>query len=444
MKISLPFGYEIRKKSKYPTDHYYNSILNIGANIAKWLNLESSNELLNAYDEIPDIKILIDKLTNLFIKFKYKHLKKQGSELIDISEDSPLIDKLNNPNAFQGGIEWIKQLYTYWQVFGNCVTIGNWPVSGTEGDYNRIETLYNLPFDKLKFELNQNFFQFEDIRDILKFVKLNIDNEIKENYIPDEIMHINDVNIKWDKKTGYFLGKSKLSAQRDSVTNLGIGYEMKNVIWYKRGALGILSPDGKSEYSMPLLDDDRKDLQRQFQENYGITYEKFQYIITKSPLKFVQMGGRLRELMLYEGLEDDRKLLCAAYSFPFLLYMQDDSSTFSNFDIATQNAYQDKIIPDWILYQNALNNFFKLKEKNEKIIIDYSDISVLQEDQKELIEKQILESDGITKLLLKYNSGEISREQAEIVLSTTWKKDESEIEILLDFAINTENNNDDE
>ena len=155
-------------------------------------------------------------------------------------------------------------------------------------------------------------------------------------------------------------------------------------------------------------------------------------IFTKAALVWQQVGMKVADLQIHEGLEDDRQSLCTAYSLPYLLYKtSEDGSSFNNLDTASKQVYREKIIPDWTSIESAFNKHFKLAEKGEKLVFDYSHIDVLQDDEKKTNEANTVKSDGINSILLEYNKGTLSFDQAKFQLIEVWNINEDNATTLL-------------
>ncbi|MBD3198031.1 MAG: phage portal protein [Candidatus Lokiarchaeota archaeon] len=438
------FGYNISKAKektlsqkeisteqlRYYSTQYVNEILN---NSINWIPLRETRQFINAWHKIPDLRTIISKLSNYFTRFELIHYKKTSDGLVQI-EDSPLIKLFNSPNGYQNRNEFFAQNYAFYKVTGNSFIYSNMP-AGFNNDYENIKSLHNInpvdivpAFFKKKEIVTTNF-----IEEILRNYDYKGSVEGKDIQIEvEKIIHLNESNILTGLENK-ILGNSKLNSLRYQLTNLGVAYEAKQVLLRKRGALGMFTTNGAGgQYAFPLTPDEQKKMQDQWQ-SYGLTSEQWQVLFTKASLTWQQISMNSRDLQIYESLEDDRKSLCAAYSLPYLLFITGggEGSTYANLDTASKQVYREAIIPDWEAYQNNLNKFFRLQEKNELLVFSYEHIDVLQEDEKEKQEKQKIQIESINSVLSQYNANQLSYEQAYNILIEVMHLPQSLVENIL-------------
>jgi len=135
-------------------------------------------------------------------------------------------------------------------------------------------------------------------------------------------------------------------------------------------SIGILSNTSTDDAGpIPMEVDAKKQLQDDFQ-NYGLTHDQWQIIITDANLKWQQIALPIKDMMLGEFFSNDEIQIANAYMFPIPL-MNNFKSAAGQANMAQFNKqlYTDKIIPDWEMFQNALNNYFIEKSKNKKDLI---------------------------------------------------------------------------
>jgi hypothetical protein len=441
MKI---FGYNINKQSKELPEIAQKTIsteqikavttgiIDDLVNRVSYITLNSSAKRMQAWQNIADVRLITNKLASFFNNVKIKHYKQSSDGLNDISENSALIELLKRPNLFQSQQEFFERAYSIFNIDGNAFIKSTAKYSGAENDYTKIKNLVVLNPAFLNIEIeNKEIYNIESAADYIKKIEYNENN----NRIPlfyHELIHINNTNIE-NNRPANLVGNSVLNAAKTQVSNLSVAYEAKNVLLTKRGALGIFSM-GSGANPFPLSPDEKERLQKEY-AGYGLSHNQWQVIFTRASLVWQQISMNARDLMIFEGLEDDRKILCGLSGLPYLLFENGgaNGATFANMDVSHREVYSGKIIPDWLRFEVAFNNFFKLKEKKELLKFEYSHIPALQENAQIKVQTNKIQSEGMTKILTDFNSGVITYDQAYSLLSNIWEIPESEIITLLKY-----------
>jgi hypothetical protein len=398
-----------------------------------WMRLNNNEEYIKAWESISDLRTITTKLTSYFLRAPLRHYKIKPSGKKEI-ENSDIIRLFDNPNPLQSYSEFMSQMYMFLKITGNSYIFTD-QTPGFPPSYAKI--LFNLNPCLLKTDIVKNEYYYEE-KEISKLINKYLyssgGNKAKQIDI-DNVLHLNDVNLSYSgtAQRNYIEGASRLQALKYQITNIGVAYEAKNVLLSRRGALGIFTqaPSG-AQAGFPLTDAEKESLQEQY-SNYGLSRDQWQVIFTRVSLVWQQIAMNTADLQLYQGLEDDRKMLCAAYSLPYLLFATGggEGSTFANLDIASQQIYKEAIIPDWISIGKALTKYFQLEDKKEVLEFDYSEIDVLQGDKTKEIDRKQKESQALSDLLMKYNTGQISTEQTEGILNYVFNYDKTLISELM-------------
>ena len=143
----------------------------------------------------------------------------------------------------------------------------------------------------------------------------------------EDIFHHKDISLNSDNLIS---GQSRLVSLQDPVSNIIASYEARNVLITRRGAIGILSNEGKDSIgTTPLLPGEKEDLQEDFKK-YGVTRGQLQVIISNAGLKWQSMTFPTKDLMLFEEIEDDVRQIADNYDYPMHLLGFKGGTTFSN------------------------------------------------------------------------------------------------------------------
>lgn len=368
--------------SYFPTSSY------ISTGTPVWRNLYETISLLKVYCENPIsqaiINIKADALAN--IKFFVKDLK--TGEIVNLEnydeDGGALFNLISRPNPLQSTYEWLKQLKVNLEVFGNSYVYASLPIGYENNfDYKDINVLNNLPPYCISPTLTGKWIDATEKKEIIKEYTFDWINGNKRTLDTNTILHLNNVNIKSDQN--FTQGSSKLIALKAPISNIDLAYESRNVLIKKRGALGLLTPDGKDEVmgSMLLAPDDIEETQEIFKK-YGTLEEQYTYLISPHPLKYQRMVMSVKELMLFEEIESDAIAIANAFGVPEMLvkyYLK--GGTFRNLDASEKRLYDSTIIPEAKDFMVGLNNFLKTHENGIELIGSFDHLNVLQINKKE-------------------------------------------------------------
>ena len=353
-----------------------------------WKNFSELIYLLNCYYDNPIVQAIINIKAEAFanMKFYVKDLKtKEIFPLEDYEADNgKLNDLLKQPSPLQSTFEWLRQFKVNREVFGNSYMYASIPVGWEKVfTYQDIAVINNLPPYCVAPVLTGNWLDATTKEEIISSYELSYFNGKKKALNPNTVLHLNNVNIKFDQN--FTLGQSDLIALKMPITNIEKAYESRNVLINKRGALGILTSEMKDDVmgSLPLEEDQVAKVQDAFKK-YGLMNDQYSQIISPMPLKYQKMAMSVKELMLFEEIESDAIAIAVAKGVPELLvkyYVK--GGTFENLDASEKRLYDSTIIPESKDDIIGLNNFLKTKEHGIELIGSYDHIKVLQGNKKE-------------------------------------------------------------
>lgn len=353
-----------------------------------WRNLSELIFLLKCYYENPIVQTIINIKAEAFanIKFKVKDLK--TGEIIPLSEydsDGGTLNKLlKKPNPLQSTYEWLKQMKVNYEVFGNAYVYGSIPV-GWENNftYEDISVLNNIPPYCMAPVLTGSWLDATTKEEIIKNYVFTGFNGAKRTINTNAILHLNDINIKFDQN--FTSGQSNLLALKKPISNIDFAFESRNVMIRKRGALGAWTSEKKDEAmgNLPLNDNELEEVQKAFKK-YGLLDDQYQQIISPMPLKWQQTVMDVKKLMLFEEIESDAIAIANALGVPELLvkyYVK--GGTFENLDASEKRLYDSTIIPESVDFMVGINNFLKTEDAGIMLIGDYDHLHILQINKKE-------------------------------------------------------------
>lgn len=353
-----------------------------------WKNFGELIYLLDCYYSNPVVQAIINIKAEAFANMRFKVIDLKSGETTPLEEyegdNGDLATLLAQPNPLQSTKEWLKQNKVNYEVFGDSYMYSSIPLGYEQVfDYTDISVINNLPSYNVATTLTGNWLDAATKEEIIKNFVLTGFNGKKRELHPNTVLHLNNVNIKFDEN--FNKGKSDLLALKMPISNIEKAYESRNVLITKRGALGLLSSDKKDDVmgALPLEDDEIKEVQDAFKK-YGLMNDQYSQIISPVPLKYQKMAQSVKDLMLFEEIEADAIAIAVAKGVPELLvkyYIK--GGTFNNLDASEKRLYDSTIIPESEDFMQAFNKFLKLKESGIQLIGSYDHLKVLQRNQKE-------------------------------------------------------------
>lgn len=398
IKLQIPTNLKevgsLFKRKALPVSQYTNRTLTLPTSTQIitgtpiWRNLTELIYLLNCYYDNPIVQAVINIKAKAFSNIKFYVKDLQSGEIIPIEDydddNGTLHNLLRQPNPLQNTSEWLCQLKINHEVFGNSYAYGSVPV-GYEDIFTHedIVALNNLPPYCMSSVLTGKWLDATKKEEIIsKYIFSYFNGKTKEMH-PNTVLHLNKSNIRFDQD--FTSGKSPLIALKHPISNIDKAYESRNVLIYKRGALGILSSELKDDVmgSLPMDDDQIEKVQKAF-EKYGLLQDQYSQIISPMPMKYTQMAQSTKELMLFEEIESDAIAVCNAYGVPerLLPYYIQKGGLSSDNNVHEKRLYDSTIIPEAKDFMIGLNNFLNTKELGIEIIGSYDHLNVLQEDKK--------------------------------------------------------------
>lgn len=96
------------------------------------------------------------------------------------------------------------------------------------------------------------------------------------------------------------------------------------------GAMGVLSPESTTGVMGKLGDTEKKAIQKDWRENYGLKVGKWSIMISNTPTKFQQISLPIKDLELSDKLKNAIQLLAGYLEVPYELIATSANSTYAN------------------------------------------------------------------------------------------------------------------
>lgn len=364
-------------------------------------SLGNEEQFLRAYNLCSPLKSIIGKRAKAFNNAKIEFIKESSGNYAKGEYVNDIQKLLKRPNALQSGIQFFTQQNTYIDIFGYCPVLKVKPVGFSEPS-----SLWNIPpylIDELNF--TGKWLRQKSIKDIYEKLTLTWNGQSVPLDL-DDVYFVYDDGIGTDLDTNLTIPDSRLIGLEYPISNIVASYKSRNTLITKRGAIGILSNDGKDQAGViPLPSGEKDSLQLDFSQ-YGLTGQPKQVIISDASLKWQQMGFSTKDLLLFEEIEDDINRLCDAYGYPPELMARGKDVTFDNKKQAKKDFYRGTIIPESESRMQQNSDGILDPSKGVIMKVDFSDIDVIQEEAKDKAEARKALNDA---LQIEYDQGLITK-----------------------------------
>lgn len=355
---------------------------NIKGSKASWMGLKNRTQQKKAYEFCFPVSTVIDRLAECDLTGTveiFRLAKKGKNKVLESDWATRMKDLLANPNPLQGWYQFRGQQIMYKKVFGWCLVLPILPV-GFDDPSDAI-TMVNIPPWCCEPEGTGDFFASRKVSAIKRWKVTILGKTTYWN--PDQVFLLQD-GFYQDESRQYLVPQSKLVGLDMAISNLCAAMEADNVLIKKKGPLGFVShdagagKDGQSGY-IPMSRKQKLELQRQL-NRYGLSLSQYQYVISRVAVKYVPISYDTKSLQTKETVEQCERIMCTRYNYPYILYKESDA-TYANGDNAAASVYQTNVIPNANRDFAEYNIFFKAKENNGELRIDFSAVGALQEDK---------------------------------------------------------------
>ena len=391
---------------KRGSEYFYELLTSGSSNLKDTTTLEGQ---AYAYNYSHAVNTVINKKVRAHINGLWQIEDDEGNKAINVL---PNIERLmKTPNPIQSWADFNSQMKILTQVFGECYVMPLVPVGMFRKD---TEALWIIPNWMITVKKTGRFFQQSKIEEIIAGYVINNQQGMKMTVLPSQLIRIRDLSIPVTTNNDeLFNGQSRLYPLKWAVWNLHAAMEARNVMMVRRGAIGILSNEGKDVAGLLPIEQKEKDtIQTQFQK-YGLSSTQSQVIITNASLKWQSMTFPTKDLMLFEETEDATIQIADAYDVPpDLLGATGSKKTYQNVLEAKKSLYQDAIIPESTVFAEAFTNWL-LKGTGLKFKIYFDHLEVFQKSKKEEADGIKSITDSITVL---YEKKLITMEEARMFL----------------------------
>ena len=371
------------------------NLLNLFNKSADYLSIDGhESEILKT---TPQLKAVVYRKAEMISNGKWVHYGRDGKPI----DNSPIVKRLNKPNPFQTGREFIIQNSVQKSTYGNALT---YILKGSKLAPVP-SAFWNLAPQFMTVERTGKIFNMTEESEIISSYRLNFDSATgisQETFEPHEILHRNIQDVD-----DPIVGTSPLHAIKMPLSNIRGAYGFRNVLITEKGALGILSNNSKgSAGALPLTNDERKKIDTAYTRNYGISEKQRKVLLTNASLLWQPTSFPTKDMMLFEEVSDDFRAIIDVYGMDEYLFSVGGvggGSTYENKNSAKKGVYEDTIIPEGEDLARGMTDKLNLEDKGEWLELDYSHLAILQEDQ--VLKSEVQKNKAETARTMKQSDG---------------------------------------
>jgi hypothetical protein len=371
-KKSAPIFYDLTQQ----TAEINELVLSLSKGTRTKIDATTKSGQWQSYQNCEIIQSIIDKRASYVNANKTKIVDKDG-EAVENTEAEQIITLLSNPNPLQSGEEFDACVSTYRDIYGFCPIYKVYPANRASGLPAALWAVNPLNFT---YVLTGKQYQQNNIQGIVSSITFT--NFTGESIVltGEQMNNIWIINGKTLRDTDLFTSQSPLYSLTDSINTFQISMNVYGTL-LEQSILGIISNRSKDVSGhIPMMQDEKKEVQRVMRSQYGITRGKDNYIITSKDLFFQSLLTNVGNLQIPEALKASVHNITRKLGFSVKL-LSDESINYDNVKQAQIEQYQNEIIPYVNSYANALTSFLNLK--NIRIQKSFEHLPILQENIKE-------------------------------------------------------------
>ena len=344
----------------------------------------TANGIEKAYKDCEIVQSIVNNCRELSKNHKLYLKTKDG-----LGNEIPV----NNPNFNQTYYQFYSDIIQQLQLYRVVVIVKNVGIV-SKNPYYEVLNYPDIAFDWR----NAAYKERRKLTDLKKITYESVD------YLPDQLIYIGDKSV-------LLTNEFRHSGIKYPVSNLIIDYQAKHGLINEKGAIGILSPDpsgsnGKTFDGVQLDKTQRDELEKDLSKKYGITAGKKKFYISNSPLRYSSLVMSIADLKISEDKKENEEAICHHFNYPKTLL---GDVTFENQRTARASIYNNILIP----LSKEIESFIKILT-GQDVVIDYSDNDELQDNKKDLVERNAKVVEYCAKAV---ESGLMTPEEAKQELS---------------------------
>lgn len=346
------------------SQRYYNTNYLLGTKSALWIDREN---LWQVYRDLPHLNIVINKRAELLSSGKIKLRNIASGEEI-LTHD--VLKLLRKPNPLQSFSEFVTQYLVFKDVYGNAILYKNRKLFGEIPG-----GLWNLPPWTIRINSTGKIFDQIEVEGIIESYTMLLAGK-STDFKPNQIILKND-NIDSE----YLKSNSKILSLVKPLSNLAATLQTTNVMLYESGGKGILSNSAKEDGgAIPLGEDERKRIEKDYINKYGVGDGQQRVIITNSSLQYQPMSFPIKDMDLTATDEREFGRILDAYGVDRDVFASIKGATNENKEAGLKATIQNTIQSEADDFCQTLTDNFGLYDLGLELYMSFEHLPVMQED----------------------------------------------------------------
>jgi hypothetical protein len=337
-----------------------------------------SGSAVQAYQECSPLTAIINKKAQAYSGGKVYVLDQDGKE----PKTGPALKLrrlMARPNPLQTWKQLDAMVYLFKQLFGYCVVLKIKPV-GFSGDLDTTR-IWVLPphLTTIQEKVSVNIMAAQGWADFIERIDFTWGGYSTTLPI-DSIFLFRDITPSLSTPS---LPESRVRANEQIISNIIGAYESRGVLIDKRGPTYVISSGNKdADGTAPMSPIEKDAVEKDF-TRYGLTRGQVNAIISTAALQVATVGFDVKQLGLFEEIEDDIMRLCDSWGYPYALMASNRTNQLGGNNIGESNKklYQDAIMPEAEDQCAEWDQFFGLAALGLRFDRDYTHVAALQEDR---------------------------------------------------------------
>lgn len=391
-------------RTLFGKNYFYKSqSVQLGNKGAVYIDTEKPYEL---YHSIPQLKTIIGKKKAMFANV-VPILKDSEGVAIEGALAEDFYNLIYSPNVMQSFNELMENQLEQFDIYGNQFTYKN-----TVSNLSKFPVaLWNISPRYMSPVMTGKVFDQVQKIDIISSFEY-CENATKKVYSVNDIMYMrhNDLDNP-------VIGTSPLKFLKHPLSNIDGAYKFRNILINNNGATGILSTGSKDSMGVvPLVPKERKHIEDSYRQNYGVSEEQRNIIVTDATMSWQAISYPTKDMMLFEEVSEDTLVLIDHFGMNVNLFAS-KNATFENVTASIKQVYADTIQPYADKYFTSLTAFLEIEKlfgKGAYIEPSYEHLKVLQENKKEGAELFKSHVESVSQLV---TNGIITPQQGNVLLN---------------------------
>lgn len=386
-----------------PTGEMSEEVKDYFATTTKILKQTGVTFQTNAYNNCPQVQGAISKKVQSMLRGNLICVDKDGNQINNSGFDNAL-KLLKNPNKYQNYSNFMATLYTFQQVYGVAYVYKVLSVG-----FKNPQALIVVPNTSLEVVYKPvSYLLQNDKSQLIDYYNITLNKQVYRIYDLSLIQTVNDVIINTELG-GNFKPASRLDTLRQSVVNLIGSIECRGQYISNHGADVVISPERSNDAAATALgmnQGERERLQKDY-SRYGITAGQYHALISKIPLRVQTIGRSIGDLGLFDGENQDHRIIAQSYGVPVPLLALPDTSKYATYGAAKKEFYEDTIIPESTIITEFLGTLFGATDY--RFMFDYSHLEVMQKSESDKANTAKVMGESLTQAV---QSGFITQQDA--------------------------------